>query len=153
MSAIDKDPFPRWTLFAAATLIVFSLVAAASGRYLNLNAEPSAEQADIAPISVRDLTFADAPDGSVQVLDATGEQIVLVLEPGTNGFIRGVLRGMARARRARGIDQAPPFRLAEWPDGRLSLEDTATGQRIELNSFGADNRAAFARLLVSESQT
>jgi putative photosynthetic complex assembly protein len=75
---------------------------------------------------------------------------VAVLAPGTNGFIRGVLRGLARDRRSRGISQEPAFRLAQWPDGRLSLEDLATGKRIELGSFGATNRAAFAQILASD---
>jgi len=152
MSAIDKEPFPRPALIAAASLIAISILAAGGARYLNLSA-PAAEEESGAPLAARDLTFQDGDDGSVLVLDGGDESVVAVLAPGTNGFIRGVLRGMARSRRALGIDEAPPFRLAAWPDGRLTLEDTATAKRVELNSFGADNRAAFARLLGGEAKT
>ncbi|MBC7781542.1 MAG: photosynthetic complex assembly protein PuhC, partial [Proteobacteria bacterium] len=34
-------------------------------------------------------------------------------------------------------------------DGRLTLADPATGQRIDLESFGPTNAAVFARLIVA----
>ena len=74
-----------------------------------------------------------------------------VLPPGSNGFIRGVMRGLARERMLHGIDAAPPFRLIRWADGRLSLEDTATGRLIDLAAFGPTNAQAFARLLTAPS--
>jgi putative photosynthetic complex assembly protein len=42
-----------------------------------------------------------------------------------------------------------PFRLTHWSDGRLTLEDAATGRRIELESFGPTNMQAFASLLAA----
>lgn len=150
MSNIDTEPFPRWALIAAAVLVAGSITAAAVGRYINVNAAEAAQSQTATPLAARDLTFFDMADGSVEVRDATGERVVFVAAPGTNGFIRGVMRGMARDRRARGIGQEPAFRLAAWPDGRLSLEDLATGRQIELGAFGADNRAAFAQLLLTQ---
>ena len=147
MSNIDSQRFPRFALIAAAILIAGSITAAAAARYANLNDQPAKTSASMQPSMSVDLTFLDMDDGSVQVRDAAGESILYVAAPGTNGFIRGVMRGMARDRRARGIGQQPAFRLAQWPDGRLSLEDLATGRQIELSSFGASNRAAFAQLL------
>ena len=47
----------------------------------------------------------------------------------------------------RGIGNQPPFQLSLWPDGQLSLTDTATGRSIELTAFGSINRAAFLPLL------
>ena len=152
MSAIDKEPFPRLALFVAAGLIVLSLAAATSGRYAALHA-PVSTQAAMTPLAARDLHFSDAADGSVRVQDAEGAQTVAILAPGTNGFIRGVLRGLARDRRVRGLGAEQAFRLAQWPDGRLSLQDLATGKRIELGSFGATNRAAFAQILTSDMGT
>ena len=66
------------------------------------------------------------------------------------GFIRGVLRGVARDRKMRGIGAQPPFALTLWRDGSLSLTDTATGREVELGGFGADNRAVFVALLEGE---
>jgi putative photosynthetic complex assembly protein len=58
-----------------------------------------------------------------------------------------VVRGLAHDRIRRGLDAGPPFRLSRWADGRLELQDVATGRRIDLRAFGATNRDAFARLL------
>ena len=70
-----------------------------------------------------------------------------VLAVGGDGFVRGVLRGVARERRGRGLGSDLPVRLIARRDGTLALEDPATGRRIELNAFGATNAAAFARFL------
>ena len=77
---------------------------------------------------------------------ATGRE-VLVVAPGEDGFLRGTLRGLARDRRMRDIGPAAPFRLALWSDGRLTLDDTATGRRLDLLAFGQTQADAFARLL------
>ncbi|MDX2276569.1 MAG: photosynthetic complex assembly protein PuhC [Hyphomonadaceae bacterium] len=151
MSNIDTQPFPRFALIAAALLVSGSIAAAAVARYVRVNGAEASQAQSMSPLAVRDLTFFDMADGSVEVRDASGADVLFVAEPGTNGFIRGVMRGMARDRRARQIGQAPAFRLAEWPDGRLSLEDTATGKQIELGAFGATNRAAFAQLLAARA--
>jgi putative photosynthetic complex assembly protein len=147
MSNIDTQPFPRFALIAAAILIAGSITGAAAARYASVHGAEANSSERATPIAARDLTFFDMANGSVQVRDAAGMQVLFVAEPGTNGFIRGVMRGMARDRRSRGIGQAPAFRLSQWPDGRLSLEDLATGRHIELGAFGDTNRAAFAQLL------
>jgi putative photosynthetic complex assembly protein len=83
------------------------------------------------------------------VSDSRTERQVALIQPGVGGFVRGVLRGLARDRISRRIGDAPPFRLSQAVDGHLSLKDTATGRLIDLESFGSDNRAAFMRLLPS----
>lgn len=158
---------------AAAMLLAcaFALAAAAeAGRWGGGSAvaaavPPShaapAVAATAAPIASRDLRFEDRADGAVTVHEAAGagtagsngdDRLVAVLDPGTNGFIRGTLRGLARERRQRREDigrQAVPFRLARWADGRLTLEDRATGRVLDLNAFGHTNADAFARLLTA----
>jgi len=83
------------------------------------------------------------------VRDVTTGETVRVLVDGVpgNGFVRGVMRGMARERHFRGVGMTPPFTLTLWQNGTLSLVDKATGRAIELGSFGPDNRAAFAALM------
>jgi putative photosynthetic complex assembly protein len=146
MSAIDTEPFPRGALLAAGAMIGIALTATALVRVERLSA-PAVVAVQAPPVQFVDLSFSDQPDGSVLVRDVQTDTRLATLAPGTNGFIRGVLRGLAHNRKMHKIGQEPPFRLAEWPHGRLSLEDTATGRTIDLQSFGKDNRAAFARLL------
>ncbi len=99
-----------------------------------------------AAVASRDLRFEDRADGAVLIYDAASTTPFEVVQ-GENGFLRGTLRGLARARRMAGLDDTKPFHLAAWPDGRLTLDDTATGNRVELEAFGHTNEAVFAHLL------
>jgi putative photosynthetic complex assembly protein len=97
-------------------------------------------------VGQRKLRFLDAGDKSVRVLDAdSGIEVYRVV--GEAGFIRGILRGMARERRRLGKGVAEPFQLS-LDAGLLVLTDLATGQRVELTAFGHTNAGAFARMLV-----
>jgi putative photosynthetic complex assembly protein len=137
-------PFPRGPLLGAGALIVLSLLLAGTTRYTGLGAsmvDPANQ------VQARDLRFEDRDDGSVAVLDAGTRQVVEILAPGTNGFVRGVMRGLARERKLGGIGDALPFRLTSWSDGRLSLRDLATGREIQLVSFGQTQFDTFAAML------
>jgi putative photosynthetic complex assembly protein len=94
------------------------------------------------PLAERQLVFADAADGAVTVSE--GSERVATLH-GEQGFLRGVLRGLARERRARGVAATLPYTLSLHADGRLLISDPHTGQRIDLASFGPDNAAVFLR--------
>ena len=97
-------------------------------------------------VAARDLRFEDRADGAVLIYDAAATTPFEVVQ-GEAGFLRGTLRGLARTRHSEGLNDATPFHLAAWPAGRLTLEDPATGRRLDLEAFGATNEAVFARLL------
>lgn len=137
-------PFPRGPLFGAGALVVLTLILAAISRFTGVGAM-TVDEANA--VATRDLRFEDRSDGAVAVLAAKDDKVVEILPPGTNGFVRGVLRGLARERKSEGIGTEPPFRLTQWDDGRLSLEDSATGRRIELVSFGQTQFDVFAQML------
>jgi putative photosynthetic complex assembly protein len=100
------------------------------------------------PIASRNLRFTDRGDGAVLIVDSDKGDTASIIQPGQQtGFIRGVMRGLARERRMRGIGDQPPFNLSLWQDGELSLTDSATGRSIELTAFGSTNRASFLALL------
>jgi putative photosynthetic complex assembly protein len=103
------------------------------------------EQFDSPVTSSRALRFEDTTSGAVAVLDANSGVEVARFE-GEQGFVRGVLRAMARARKARGVDHHLPLLLQGHADGSLTLDDAATGERIHLESFGPTQRASFAAL-------
>ena len=79
--------------------------------------------------------------------DARNGSLVALVQPGQDGFLRAALRVMAQARLREGLPRDPPFRLTRWDNGTLSLDDLASGRRINLEAFGPSNAAAFARLL------
>ncbi|CAM3036658.1 Phosphonoacetaldehyde methylase [Sphingomonas antarctica] len=146
------DMLPKGTLYLALALFLFALTATIIVRIAHIPpaASPAAmrTEAHIAPVASRDLRFLDRADGAVVIDDVrTGQNAAIIHAGEKTGFIRGVMRGLARERRAHGIGDTPPFNLTLWQDGELSLTDSATGRSIELTAFGTTNRAAFAALL------
>lgn len=156
MSAHSHDRIaPPGALALGTGLVMFSLLLVASVRLGLVEPSPSAASlraaAETAPAAERSLRFADRRDGNVLITDArTGETIDTIGREDL-GFVRGVMRGLARERRMHRIGSEPPFRLTLWRNGALSLTDPSTGRIIELDGFGHTNRAAFARLLGTRS--
>jgi putative photosynthetic complex assembly protein len=141
--AIRTDnTIPRGALLGAGFLVLAALLLVIGARISHYQPARPAPSAMIASVPVR---FADADSGAVLVYAAQGAQID-TLQPGTNGFVRGVLRGLARERRAEHVGADVPFLLTRWADGRLSLDDPATGRHIDLEVFGPTNAGAFAAI-------
>jgi len=138
--------FPRGALLGAAALLALAISATTVARVSDIG---TTHMPEAAPVESRQLRFEDRPNGSISVTDARLSRIVATVEPGTNGFIRGVLRGLARERKRQGIGIEPAFTLTRWADGRLSLEDPTTGRRINLEAFGPTNADAFKHLLTA----
>lgn len=154
MTELDHDHenmIPPAALKAAMALVLFSLLLVAAVRVgaVSPGLSPAQERAaaHLRPTTERLLLFADSADGKVIVTDASTRQTVASIGTEGSGFIRGVMRGLARERHQHDEGAALPFRLSSWPNGALTLTDDSTGRVIELGSFGPDNRAAFARFL------
>ena len=133
---------PRRVLLTIGAVLLGTLLAVAAVRLSGTNISAP----DEAAVAVRELRFEDRPDGSVVVIDATTKSVIHIMT-GENGFFRGALRGLARERRRNGLGSEQPFQLIGRADGRLTLVDPATGQRIDLESFGPTNAAVFARFM------
>jgi putative photosynthetic complex assembly protein len=136
--------FPLGALIGAAVLIGFSLLAVTAARVSGIG---QAEHRPPPAVQSVELRFEDRTDGAVLVFEGRSDDLVAVVEPGTGGFVRGVLRALVRDRRSQGGGAGEPFRLAQRADGRLTLEDPSTGRLIDLRAFGPTNEEAFARLL------
>jgi putative photosynthetic complex assembly protein len=139
-------PFPRGPLIGAAVIVGFSLALAATVRLSGVSvAQPTGRA-----VTVRELHFADRRDGGVTVSDAAaGDRVVDIVKPETGYFLRATLRGLAQARKRQDEGQATPFVLTGWNDGRLTLDDPATGRRVDLEAFGETNEQVFAKLLMT----
>lgn len=112
-----------------------------------------------AVISGHPATGVPAPAAVVQereiYLIGGGAQAVTVLNADRSvladlphgGFITVIQNGLERARTVAHADQTKPIRLVKYANGRFVAEDPTTGWSAELYAFGADNKAAFERLL------
>ncbi len=144
MARSQSQPLPKTILLAAAALVAFSVVAILTGRIGEVG---TVSLASSEPLVQRALKFEDRWDGGIDVIEEPEAEVIHVIEPGTNGFVRGVLRGFARHRKLEGMSHEPPFVLTAWTDGTMSLEDPLTGRKVPLDAFGPTNAEAFARLL------
>ena len=136
---------PRGPLLAIAALLAFTLVAVGTSHWLRGAASPSAPTAAV--VAQRLLQFTDRADGGITVRQVPEGTLVRDVPPGGEPFLRGALRALVRERRSQGQGAALPFQLMAHADGRLTLVDTATQQRLDLASFGPTQAAAFAQLL------
>ena len=144
-SRATTDTFPRWVLWTTALLLLFTLGAIALIRVTG----NGPDQLAAATISERLLRFEDGANGGVAVIDAeTGKLLTTMI--GEQGFLRGSLRALTRDRISRKVGPEQPFKLIARTDGRLTLFDPVTGQRIDLESFGPTNAAVFAPFLTMQ---
>jgi putative photosynthetic complex assembly protein len=141
------DSFPKWVLYCAGGIIAFSLISVGLIRITG----NGPDQLAAAPTVQRSLLFQDQKDGGVLVADGlTGEKLTVL--HGEQGFVRGALRALARERYSRGIGSDKPFDLIARVDGRVTLMDPSTGQRVDLESFGPTNTAEFSRFLAMQPE-
>lgn len=152
MSGHMEAPIPKPVLLGVGMIVAvtFLLTGSVALGVMDRPKPASTVRAEqgVAQVAQRTLVFTDREDGALVISDGKGGTAIEVLEPGsTEGFIRGVIRSMSRERRMRGVGPEAPYQLILWADGRLSLLDEATGRTVELDSFGADNRATFRALL------
>nr|AAO93126.1 hypothetical membrane protein [Rubrivivax gelatinosus S1] len=146
-NASRSQDLPRAPLIAIGVLLVAVIVGVAAVRMSG----QTIRAPDGDAVATRALRFEDRPDGSIAVIDGRDGALLDSVQ-GEAGFLRGALRALARERMKRGLGPEQAFELVARNDGRLTLMDPATGQRIDLESFGPTNAGVFARLLKVEPQ-
>jgi putative photosynthetic complex assembly protein len=144
------DNVPRSLLIAAGLLIGSVLAVTYYGRTTDVGAVhmPAAQ-----PVQALRLFFVDQDDGGIAVTNADTGAVLTKLEPGTNGFLRSMMRGFVRARTRSDIGPQTPFTLTRWNTGTLSLTDETTGRRVDLDAFGSNQTDLFAKLFTATKAT
>lgn len=140
--------FPKKPLYATFAFVIATLVLATLGR--GMKETPLQLMGEAETVASRMLRFEDRADGAVIVIDHETGGVIATAEPGTNGFLRGALRGMMRARKRDGLANSAPMKLEQRADGELVLIDSALGTVIALNAFGRTNAAVFGTMLTEK---
>lgn len=142
--------FPQWVLWAAGALLGVVLLLVFSHN------DAVQEPASTAQTHTkRELYFADRHDGAVEVRVRDLQGVWLsqsTLEPGADGFVRSMIRGLMRERKAHNMALPHPFELIQHRDGALVLYDPLTQRQILLQAFGPTNAQSFARYLEAPTQ-
>lgn len=139
---VAPDTFPKWVLRAMGALLLFALLSVAAVRITG----NGPDQLRSVVVTERALRFEDRSDGGIAVIDGASGQLLTALH-GEQGFLRGVVRALARERRTRDMGSEQPFLLTARADGSLTLSDPETRQSVELESFGPTNAGVFAKFL------
>ncbi|MFM7084457.1 MAG: photosynthetic complex assembly protein PuhC [Hyphomicrobium sp.] len=140
--------FPKAPLFGGAILIAWSLAFAALARWTDVGAT----RLELSPqVQSIDLIFKDLPEGHIGITNAGTSKMIADLHPGHSGFVRVVLRSLAKDRLVRNFGSEQPFRLSRLKDGSSTLTDMATGEVVTLTAFGAGNARAFEQFLAMGS--
>jgi putative photosynthetic complex assembly protein len=138
----DREMIPTTLLRAMFALAMASLLivgwASFTGR------EPVGQPKPAEVLASTPIVLEGGGSKAVRVLDAEGA-VLADLDHG--GFITVIQNGLQRERMKNGLAATLPVNLVRYANGRLAVEDPATGWSVELGNFGADNKAAFERLV------
>ena len=143
-AAVAERMVPRGAILGATALIGFSLVVASVGRLTGVGTVRTDYTRTMQTMSFR---FEDRADGGISVIAPESGAILGVVPAGTDGFVRTVLRSLAFDRQRHGVGAGPAFVIARWSDGHSTIEDPATGRRVDLAAFGLANMQAFEHLV------
>ena len=115
--AVAPDTFPKWVLQAMGALLLFALLSVAAVRITG----NGPDQLRSVVVTERSLRFEDRPDGGIAVIDGVSGKLLVAVH-GEQGFLRGVVRALARERRTRDMGPEQPFLLTapSWPPPRLT---------------------------------
>ncbi len=139
----DREMIPRMLVRAMFILALCTVVLVG---YATITDRPLVGQPIPSPVEKERIISIERAGGQFTVRDEAGA-VLAEMDANRAGFIAVVYAGLARNRMQHKLPASDPLRLASHENGRLSLHDDATGWHVELASFGASNRAAFAKLL------
>lgn len=144
MKARDRDMVPRTLVIAMFALMAASLALVAFAQLTNqpLRGVVAAN----AVVAQRSITLQGTRSTGVTVLNDAGAQIAFSGQDKA-GFIDVIWVSVMRARKLQGVTGNPPLTLVRRENGHTAIIDPATDWSIELIGYGADNVAAFARLI------
>lgn len=141
----DRDMVPRVLVQAMFLLMAVSVVIVAYAQWTD---RPNSGVLVEAPVvQERAVIMTGSRDMTYTVTDvATGDVIARSSDP-LDGFIGVIGRVLERDRLVKRVDGNPPVRLVRRENGNTAIIDDSTGLVVELIGYGADNVAAFAKLL------
>lgn len=144
MKLRDREMVPR-----ALVIAMFSLMAASLAivSFAVLTDQPlRGVPATSAIVAERAITLEGSRNTGIRVMDAEGTEIAFSKRDKA-GFIDVIWVAISRERMLEGVAGNPPLQLVRRENGHTAIIDPATNWSIELIGYGADNIAAFARLL------
>lgn len=144
MKMRDREMVPRFLVICMFSLMGLSL---ALVTFAQLTDQPlRGVAAESAVTKSLEITLDGTRNMGVSVLDSAGVEIARS-DLNKAGFIDVIWVSVSRERKVNNVVGNPPLTLVRRENGHTAIIDPATNWSIELIGYGADNVAAFARLL------
>jgi putative photosynthetic complex assembly protein len=141
----DKELVPRFLIQAMLALMVCSVALVSFAVLTNRPLEAVLVEAPI--VAERSVILTGNRSGTYTVTDATtGEQIAMSSDEKA-GFIGVIGKSFAFERSRQDLALDAPVRIVRRDNGHIAILDDTTGMVVELIGYGADNVAAFARIV------
>lgn len=140
----DRDMVPKFLVQGMFALMIGAVALVAFAQLTDRPNEGVLVEAPIvAEVSV---TLTGSGRDIYSVTNAAGD-IVALSSDDKAGFIGVMGLVIDRQRSISGVTGNPPVRIVRRDNGHYAVIDDATGMMTELIGYGADNVAAFARLV------
>lgn len=141
----DRDMVPRILVQGMFALMFTSVAIVAFAQWTG--APNSGVLIEAPVVQERTIVLTGGRDMTYTVTDAASDDVLAHSSDHLAGFIGVIGRVLERDRLVKGVEGTPPVRLVRRENGNVAIIDDSTGLVVELIGYGADNVAAFAKLL------
>jgi putative photosynthetic complex assembly protein len=142
--ATDRELVPRMLVRAMFTLVMICLVMVSAYRWMD---GPVQYTAPASPVMIEKVLYLEGAMSGAAKVYAEDRSLVAEYGPEEGGFLSGMWRVLQRERTKARVDLNGPVIVRARENNRLEIFDPSTGWGADLMGFGADNSAAFAKLL------
>ncbi len=140
----DKEMVPRILVQGMFALMLASLGIVAYAQWAQVPNRGVLVEAPV--VQSLDIVMTGDRNGIYQVMGADGTLLASSADHKA-GFIGVIGRVVDRKRLVYGLSGEQPLQVVRRENGNIAIIDETTAMSVELIGYGADNVAAFARLL------
>ena len=141
-------PLPKVPLGLAVGLVIMVIALAASA---SLYGHGAVRTPPIQVQSQHSVRLVADPSGDVLVYDGATNVLTRRVPAEHSGFLRGLLRVIARRRMIAHAPEDAPITVVRGVDGTIELSDPSSGLEVPVTSFGPTQVETIASLLVPQA--
>jgi len=142
--ATEKELVPRIFVRAMFGMVMICLIMVSAYRWMD---GPVQYTAPDSPVVIEKVLYLEGDMSGAATVYAEDKSLVASYSSEEGGFLSGVWRVLQRERTNARVALDGPVIIRARENNRLEIFDPSTGWGADLMGFGADNSAAFARLL------
>lgn len=142
--ATEKELVPRILVRAMFAMVMICLIMVSLYRWFE---GPVQYTAPDVPVVIEKVLYLEGNMSGAATVYDEDRALIAEYSPEEGGFLSGMWRVLQRERTKARVALDGPVIVRARENNRLEIFDPSTGWGADLMGFGADNSAAFARLL------